>query len=548
VHPCDTSAPDPFGVQASQLGAATQPIGSTPAGGVTHPGGTVVNAAVASLPGCEGPDFSQRCPLWGGIEYDHGAEYDIGCGSTIAQCGCAMTSAASLLRHYGVDKGPDGSPTTPQTLNDWFKQDTRQTRDGAISQGYVYGAVNWLAVAQYSKLAADKFGTPSVTYNGNLAGDLGALKSELDIDRPVILEQPGHFILATADRSNQVAIADPYYADRTALDTPAYHDTFLSGRLYRAGSDMSAVLVAAPKSVHIAVSDSGGATTGYKAGQQTPVSEVRQSQFALEAAWRDPTCTAAPPLAGQGVAMATLLLPPAAHYGIDVNGSPNGSYSFAIYAYDQAGGLVLQNFEGNLPASGNVHFDLDYNPAPGSPQTITQPPGTPIDTPTPGSGPAVPATSTPVAVPTNPPTAAPARAPTIPAPTTTLAPTQTPTATSTATPSSTPTPQPPTDMFLQRQSGGSTQDCTADTAIIFAAFPRNDSGAVSESTTIDFGVSRGSASPSSVTTSDGRAETSVHPGANPDGDSVVITVTATIRGTAITRTATFTCTTPVIIF
>ena len=47
-------------------------------------------------------------------------------------------------------------------------------------------------------------------------------------------------------------------------------------------------------------------------------------------------------------------------------------YNFVVYAYDQAGGTVMHNFEGNLPASGNVRFQLDYNPAPGSPQPIVQ--------------------------------------------------------------------------------------------------------------------------------------------------------------------------------
>jgi hypothetical protein len=441
-----------------------------------------------------------------------------------------MTAAASLLLRYGVNRGPDGEPTNPKTLNDWFKQDSRETRDGVVSQGYVYGGVNWLAVASYSKLAAQRFNTPSVVYSGSLQRDLSALKTELGNARPVILEQPGHFILATAATSGKVAIADPFYADRTALDSPAYRDSFLSGRLYRPGSDMSAVLVAAPSRVRIAVSEPGGAVTGYRSGQQQPVSEVRQSQFALEGAWRDPTCTAAPPQDDKGVAMATLLLPPAAKYGIEVEGAPNSSYSFAVYAYDQGGGTVLQHFEGSLPASGKVHYDLDYNPAPGSPQKITQ-----------GTEPQPVATS-----PTTPRTVSPATStPTQPGASPSPSRTPTPGPTATITPTPTATPGPAANIVLQVFPVDLT--CEDDSAITVVAFPTDANGKIPGPTTIDFSTSRGSVSPPSSTTSIGRAEVAVYPGKNPTSAPVVITITATVRGTSISASFNVTCRTPIII-
>src|SRR5689334_14635962 len=74
VHPCDTN--DPFGVQASRLNvspSATVAPTATPtqaAGGATDTVNTVRDgnngvAAATGQPGCDAPDFSQRCPLWG---------------------------------------------------------------------------------------------------------------------------------------------------------------------------------------------------------------------------------------------------------------------------------------------------------------------------------------------------------------------------------------------------------------------------------------------------------------------------------------------------
>jgi hypothetical protein len=291
--------------------------------------------------------------------------------------------------------------------------------------------------------------------------------------------------------------------------------------------------------VKVAVSNAAGQTTGFRAGQTQPVTEVRQSQFAIEAAWRDPSCTMGAPLAGRGVAMATMLLPSAEKYGIDVQGAPNTTYNFVVYAYDQVGGTVMHNFEGNLPASGGVRFQLDYNPAPGSPQTIVQ-----VNDPSPATVPPSAPTTT-LAQPTQPaaPTAttAPGQPTATPRPTNTVAPSATPT----ATPTPPPTPSPATKIAMQVYE--IELDCTDETAITAVAFPTDANSRIPATTIIDFTVSRGSVVPSSPSTSIGRAEVKVYPGKNPTGNSVIITITARIRGTSISTSANVTCKTPIII-
>src|SRR4051794_25718590 len=316
IHPCDTN--DPFGIIASRLNATPTPSPrptntavpptARPGGG----GGSVTDTSVGGTTsdGCTGPDFSQRCALWGNDEYDHANGQDVGCGKTIAQCGCAMTAAASMLVRYGVTKSPDGLPTNPKTLNDWMKQDARSSASGTVSRGYLYGMVIWGSIATYSAQASAKFGTPAITFYGMLAGgDLVGLQREIGNKRPVILEQKGHYILATGEAPpSSVSINDPFYPDRAKLDTPQYKNTFLSGRLYRPGSDVSAIMVGAPKGVTFAVKETAtGQTVGLKPAQpaqpaqpQTPITEVRQSMFVREQAYRDPTCTVTSPRLDQG--------------------------------------------------------------------------------------------------------------------------------------------------------------------------------------------------------------------------------------------------------
>src|SRR5690349_12376637 len=158
VHPClqDT---DPLGLRPSQLGVTPTPV---PQQQTTAPSPTATATPVADQTGCTAPNFSQKCALWGNDEYDHANSQDVGCGKTMAQCGCDLAAAASLLVRSGMTRGPDGQPTDPKTLNEWMKAHAKTTASGTVSRGYVYGMVSWVAIAQYSQLAAQKFGTPAL--------------------------------------------------------------------------------------------------------------------------------------------------------------------------------------------------------------------------------------------------------------------------------------------------------------------------------------------------------------------------------------------------
>lgn len=156
-------------------------------------------------------------------------------------------------------------------------------------------SVIWLAVAAYAKQAAARFGTTEIAFAGTIGPDMAALRREVSNGRPTILEQPGHYVLATGESGAGIGIADQFYADRLSLSTPAYGNRFLSGRLFQPGPDASAIMVVAPRGVRFAVRDTGGATTGLPTGASSPVAEVTQSYFSREAAWRDPTCTASSP-------------------------------------------------------------------------------------------------------------------------------------------------------------------------------------------------------------------------------------------------------------
>ena len=67
--------------------------------------------------------FSQNEGEWATTEYDHHGELDASqawCGTTIEQCGCAMTSLANVLTLFQMVATPAGEPLDPATLNRWL--------------------------------------------------------------------------------------------------------------------------------------------------------------------------------------------------------------------------------------------------------------------------------------------------------------------------------------------------------------------------------------------------------------------------------------------
>lgn len=175
---------------------------------------TVAAAAVS------GPFFSQSDPRWAGDVYaftnENGA---IWCGSDLSQCGSLITSAATVFWLLDVKEMPDGSPVTPGTLNGWFKGEATRTSLGMASRGYLasgdldLNAINTLA----TEISQKAPGCPSLRNAGLGTGSEDEIRAELKAGRPVILEVPGHWIVAVRLDGDKVVIHDPFYTDRKTL-------------------------------------------------------------------------------------------------------------------------------------------------------------------------------------------------------------------------------------------------------------------------------------------------------------------------------------------
>jgi hypothetical protein len=410
------------------LCSPSQQAVSTAEAGVRSPGPTRTASD-------EGPLFAQNSTTWGKEEYDHGVDQDIGCGATIEQCGCAMTSVATVLQLFQVLSTPEGVDLNPSTLNAWFNEGARETASGWVSRGYVYGNVVWTAIngwtpstlpggpggqvvsTEIAPTADTVVQSPrGIRFKGWGSGSEDEIRRELQAGRPVVLEVPGHYIAAVGLQDNTILINDPFYADRTTLD--AYAGRVKSARLFEPSEDMRSLMITVPANLRIEVKDERGRTVGTLGGKDPAAAEAEADTeipgavYKHEAAWRDPTCTERAPPDGAGTNTVFIPLPEKGIYTVEVIDPDGKRTSAGVYLSDAEGKHEMEVHEGG----GRIVFEVDYDSE--EPTQTTDPP-----TPTPTT--AATATVTP-----RPPTAVPGQPTAIP----TVAPTATVTPTASATP------------------------------------------------------------------------------------------------------------------
>ncbi len=386
-------------------------------------------AAKVTLPpaGTTGsPLFAQNNPTWANVEYAKAADPEFGpdwCGTTIEQCGCAMTSVATIMAIFNIVTMPDGAELTPETVNAWFNAQARKTPRGWVSEGYVFGDVIWTSANQLSgQIAKQRPGSPTVRFAGFGTGSDEEILAELAANRPMILEVPGHYIAAIGVNSaGKILINDPYYADRLTLDS--YKGKVLSSVKFEPSNDLSGVVITVPKDLRVRVLDKAGNIVGSLTadeGTAPAPSGIAGAYLSSRDAWRDPTCVESPPPPGAGTT--SIFLPGKADdYRVEVLNPGSGGTSVAIHSYDQDGNssLKTEDSTGAMvlalsvdPTKADVGVAVLQGTAPGAVTPTVE--GTP-QLPgggVPGGGGNVPPADTPTPVPTAAPTATKTPAPT----------------------------------------------------------------------------------------------------------------------------------------
>jgi len=329
----------------------------------------------------KGPLFAQNASAWGGEEYDAASKQDVGCGQTLAQCGCAMTSVATILALFQMMTTPDGKELNPSSLNSWFNEGAVFTGSGWVSHGYSYGNVVWTAVNNFSSNAQPGNGGKSVRFAGWGSGSEEEIKGQLAKGNAVSVEVPGHYVAAVGIQGDEILINDPAYAERTTLS--AYKGLVKSSRLFEPSDDLSGIMISVPANQRVKVTDSQGREVGTLGGkkpqdaEKDAKTEIPGAMYHFEEAWRDPTCTEKPPEEGQGVNSIFLPNPQSGNYTVEVLGEK--STSAVVYLYDKTGALRMIQRGG----ADKLQFDFTFGSGGGGGGTPPTPTSTGTVTPTP---------------------------------------------------------------------------------------------------------------------------------------------------------------------
>ncbi|MBD3279236.1 MAG: hypothetical protein GF390_00820 [Candidatus Pacebacteria bacterium] len=292
------------------------------------------------------PLFSQVDPAWAAQEYNQARNWSQ--QPTIKRWGCALSSLAMIMRFYGLNWLPDGTELTPATLNIWLKEQP----DGYVGEGLL----NWLAAMRLASQISEQYSTveqllPKLEYSQlkielstELPGQFLPVIAQLDLGQPVILQIPGHFLVADGYPADQqdLFIKDPAFVNYQLFSE---HQTeLLSTRIFTPSqTDLSYLLMVYPVGLQVELKNALGEL----------VSNTQLMDDHLQD-MIDQSGESSPQYLQQFLAQ-----PAAGAYVIELSQPNLGPFNLEIYAYDQQGELSYwqeQGWVGQQP----LQFGLTY--------------------------------------------------------------------------------------------------------------------------------------------------------------------------------------------
>jgi len=283
---------------------------------------------------------------------------------TIQQKGCALTSSAMLLSYLA------NKTVSPQDLNNWLGNNSGYANVTISGQNHGQYTLIWEKVAQYARNVLGL----QVYYNSTKsARNDTQLNQYLSSGFPVVLAEPGHFVVATCQNVNVTGfgynytynIADPGHMSRVNLNNTSYNNSYTGMRLFSTVKppSLGSMTATAHSPVYMTITNPAGEITGPN------ISEIPNSGYSLESL-QDDTNPAAP--LDPPTPMLDLVMPMNGTYTFDVVGTGSGKYTIDFLFFDNVGNSYPEQLNGTATLGSLDVYDINYTDATGSHVQITQ--------------------------------------------------------------------------------------------------------------------------------------------------------------------------------
>jgi len=306
---------------------------------------------------------------WDHLFYAEGNTRNYDCGSTIAGCGCAITSMVMLGRFYDIDIGIDNSNTDPGKINDWLNN----------NQGYSGPNLYWSKAVEYlgyvdggtnKKMARLSFDY----YNESSASSL--IDDYIDNSKPIVARSDayGHyFVIDGKLKINNVdtyTVKDPYWYNTKTLNDfksianhiQGYNNYFTKANLFsyletpkKIAASMQ-IYLASP--AELLITDLEGRKIGRDPINNVTYNEIPNSNYTLEGA-----IVASDDPLGETHEKKVVHIPDPIDglYNIQVIGTAAGDYTLTSLVYDDKGDSKEIIQESSTVQDDIQEFELDYS-------------------------------------------------------------------------------------------------------------------------------------------------------------------------------------------
>ncbi len=302
---------------------------------------------------------------WANNDYAKG--FDYGCGSTIAGCGCAITSMIMIGRFYDIDTGIDNSSTDPKNINNWLNN----------NHGYSGPNLYWSKAVEYlgyvdngkkmAKLSFDYYNEPSGS---------SLIDEYVDNAKPIVAYSNvyGHyFVIDGKLKINNVdtyTVKDPYWYNTKTLNdrknigekVQGYNNYFTKANLFsylkmpkKIAASMH-IYLASP--AELLVTDPEGRKLGKDPINNGAYNDIPDSSYTMEGA----IISSDNPL-DEIHEKKVIYIPNPINgpYDIQVIGTGEGGYTLTSLIYDDKGDSK-ETVQKNSTVKGDVQeFELDYS-------------------------------------------------------------------------------------------------------------------------------------------------------------------------------------------